>query len=271
MFYIHNIYENMNAGDITSQFGMAKLQQQMDVALGQIGKLNEKFKADIEEKTEGLVNFQEVMEFLEQATQLAATASMKELQAISGTAVREAIDGAMSSGSSEAIAEMGQQFANLRNAFESFSAAYEQASQAAPDTPMGQAYIANKVTLDRAAEIVRQSLANSSFKRLAGGGYGSSTKDNLSSLRGFASQLATGKLFTDASGKGISPAAAIGFLAEGVYGNALKQIASTMTFGGKFKLQVKATGAESEVVKQLLLMEGKLVSQQKLQILVFSQ
>jgi len=79
-------------------------------------------------------------------------------------------------------------------------------------------------------------LNDSAFKRLAGGGFGS--KDNLSSLRGYVSKIATGGLFSKNEGeKGVSPAAAIGFLAEGVYGNALKDLFSSMSFGdGKYQL-----------------------------------
>ena len=67
---------------------------------------------------------------------------------------------------------MSNQFANLRKAFESFLKAYEIAkAERDKDTPMGQVYRSNIVTLDRAAEAVRQSLLDPSWKRLAEGGF----------------------------------------------------------------------------------------------------
>lgn len=249
-YYIHNIYKDISAGDINSQFGLQKIQQQAEVAMSQIRNLNKKFKEDVETRTQGLVKYEEVMEFLEKSTEKAAVISMQQLQAISGAAVREAVDNAMAAqGTSNfqaAITEMSNQFANLRRAFESFARGYETATAAInKDTPLGQAYSSNKTTLDRAYRVVMDTLNDSAFKRLASGGFGS--KDNLSSLRGYVSKIATGGLFAKSDGeKGVSPAAAIGFLAEGVYGNALRDLFSSMSFGnGKFKLQAAATGAES--------------------------
>lgn len=249
-YYIHNIYKNMSAGDISSQFGLEKIKQQAEVALTQVRALNQQFKQEVETKTQGLVQYEEVMEFLERSIGQAAATSMQQLQAISGAAVREAIDNAMAAqGTSNfqaAITEMSNQFANLRRAFESFARGYETATAAInKDTPLGQAYSSNKTTLDRAYRVVMDTLNDSAFKRLAGGGFGS--KDNLSSLRGYVSKIATGGLFSKNEGeKGVSPAAAIGFLAEGVYGNALKDLFSSMSFGdGKYQLQATATGAES--------------------------
>lgn len=243
--YIHNIYNNMQISD----FGEEKIQQQAMVAWNQIRSLNMKFKAELEKKTQGTIEYQKLLEELESKIQMAADKSMQELQQISGTAVREAIDKAIATQNSgqdmtAAINEVNTQIQNLKNSFLSFESSYQKARAALPTSALGEAYSSNKVALDQAYKVIQAALSNPSFKRLCTSGWGSSSNDtSLMSLRGFISQIIQhGMLFGEAK---TGPATAIGFLAEGVFGNAMNDILSSFELANGFSLRASATGAQS--------------------------
>lgn len=247
--YIHNIYNNMQV----SEFGEEKIFQQSKIALEQIDNLNMKFKKELEAKTNNAIEYTKLLEELAGKIQQAADKSMEELKQISGTAVREAIDKAiakknMNQDITAELDEVNRQIKNLRESFDSFESSYKTAASILPSpSDLNKIYIANKATLDQAHHVIQAALNNPTFKRLSLEGFGKRKTDkSLASLRSFISQITQYGML---SNKNLAkPATAIGYLAEGVFSNAMNDVLSSFEMNG-FSIQASATGDQSGYIQ----------------------